>query len=213
MNGRPDSEWPRPASPGSPDGSEVLEHGSRRPPIRWPRPPRVTVILVAVALLAGLAGGYAFGHRHPRPPAPPSPAAAAAAAGAGDGGYPVSQSGPECSALIGSDLQLGLQVTNTSATGMTLRRVVPDLPIGGLKEITQAWGTCGELPLATVVLGNTLAAGASGWFTVTFRVILRGCPGPLPVQFTLDYDQHGREASVRLPGFSDLSQVPYPGCP
>jgi len=212
MNGRRDSEWPRAASPGSPDGSDVLEHGSRRPPIRWRRPPRLTVILVAVALLAGLAGGYALGDRHARQPAPPSPAAAAAAA-AGTGGYPVSQSGPGCSSLIGSDLQLGLQVTNTSATGMTLRRVVPVLPIGGLKEITQAWGTCGELPLATVIPGNTLAAGASGWFTVTFRVIFRGCPQPLPVQFTLDYQQRGREASIRLPGFPDLSQVPYPGCP
>jgi hypothetical protein len=57
----------------------------------------------------------------------------------------------------------------------------------------------------------TLSPGASTWFTVTFKVLVR-CPGPMPVQFLLDYVQRGRPASARLPGFNDLSQVTYSGC-
>jgi hypothetical protein len=34
----------------------------------------------------------------------------------------------------------------------------------------------------------------------------------LPVWFTVDYRSAGEPAAVRLPGFPDLSQVPYSGC-
>jgi hypothetical protein len=56
-----------------------------------------------------------------------------------------------------------------------------------------------------------LDPGASIWFTVTFKV-LTGCPGPLPVQFTVAYDLNGQPVVAQLPGFSDLSEVPYTGC-
>jgi hypothetical protein len=48
--------------------------------------------------------------------------------------------------------------------------------------------------------------------TVTFQVLVK-CPGPLPVQFTVGYDVGGQHAVATLPGFPDLSQVPYKGCP
>jgi hypothetical protein len=47
---------------------------------------------------------------------------------------------------------------------------------------------------------------------VTFRV-LEKCPRPFPVQFTVDYDWLGRAVTVSLPGFVDLTAVPYTGCP
>jgi hypothetical protein len=59
---------------------------------------------------------------------------------------------------------------------------------------------------------NTPTAGASAWFTITFWVRAR-CPGPLPVQFRLRYERAGRARVLLLAGFSDLGQVPYPGCP
>jgi len=37
--------------------------------------------------------------------------------------------------------------------------------------------------------------------------------GPAPVQFTVGYLAQGRPAAASLPGFPDLSQVPYSGCP
>ena len=198
-------------------GDDVLEVGSRRRPgPRW-WPPSAALILGAVALLAGLAVGYAAGVRHAgEHAAPPLPSPAAAlAAPFSAGGFPLSQSGPRCSVQAGHQLQVGLQITNLSREAVRLRRVQVVLPLGGLRVTSQGWGPCGELPAGGEAQGSvlppTLARGASSWFTVTFQVLVR-CPQPRPVHFTLDYDQQGRPAAIRLPGFPDLSQVPYSGC-
>jgi hypothetical protein len=196
-------------------GDDVLEQGGGRSPVpRW-WPPAAVLVLGAAALLGGLAVGYAAGARHAgEHPAPPSPSLAAAPFSAG--GFPLSQSGPQCSVQTGRELQVGLQFTNLSSAAVRLRRVEVVLPLGGLRVTSQAWGPCGELRATGEAPGNilppTLGRGASSWFTVTFQVLVR-CPQPLPVQFTLEYDQQGRPAAIRLPGFPDLGQVPYSGCP
>jgi hypothetical protein len=170
-----------------------------------------------VALVAGLAAGYAVGVRHAgEHAAPPTPSRAAApAAPFSAGGFPLSQSGPQCSVQNGRELQVGLQITNLSSAAVRLRRVEVVLPLRGLRVISQAWGPCGKLPptgeASGSILPPALRRGASSWFTVTFQVLVR-CPQPLPVQFTLDYDQQGRPAAIRLPGFPDLGQIPYSGC-
>jgi hypothetical protein len=174
-------------------------------------------VLGAAGLLVGLAVGYAAGARHAaKPPSPPRAAASQTAPSFSAGGFPLSQSDTGCSAQTDHELQLGLEITNLSATAVTLRRVKVVLPLPGLRVTSQAWGPCGELPGAAEAPGNalppTLGPGASAWFTVTFRVLVR-CPQPLPVQFTLDYEQDGRPAAMPLPGFPDLGQVPYSGCP
>jgi hypothetical protein len=211
-------------------GDDILEHGRERPPVppwlpglRWPAglrslpalrwPPRpAAILLLVVGLVAGLAAGYAAGDRHAgRSAAPLRSGGSSQEEQLASGGLALSQPGPACSAQIGPDLQVGLQVTNVSGAGLTLRRVAVILPIGGLKEIGQAWGPCGELPQADAASAADLPVGASTWFTVTFRVLVP-CPGPLPVEFSVRYVQRGRAASVRLPGFSDLGQVPYRGC-
>ena len=201
-------------------GDDVVELGGRRRlvPRWWPGPG--ALLLGAVALLAGLVIGYTGGARHTgEHAAPPSPSRAAApaapAAPFSAGGFPLSQSGPQCSVQNGRELQVGLQITNLSAGAVRLRQVKVVLPLGGLRVTSQAWGPCGELPGAARAPGNvlppTLRRGASSWFTVTFQVLVR-CPRALPVQFTLDYDQQGRAAAIRLPGFPDLGQVPYSRC-
>jgi hypothetical protein len=198
-------------------GDDVLEMGGRRRLVpRW-WPSSAALVLGAVGLLAGLAVGYAAGARHTgEHAAQPSPSRAAApAAPFSAGGFPLSQSGPQCSVQTGRELQVGLQITNLSSAAVRLRRVEVVLPLGGLRVTSQGWGSCGELPATSEtpnILPPTLGRGASSWFTVTFQVLVR-CPQPLPVQFTLDYDQQGRPAAIRLPGFPDLGQVPYSGCP
>ena len=116
---------------------------------------------------------------------------------------------------IGRELQVGLEITNLSSAAVRLRRVEVVLPLGGLKVTTQAWGPCGQLAATGEASGRilppALGRGISSWFTVTFQVLVR-CPQSLPVQFTLDYDQQGRPAAIRLPGFPDLGQIPYSGC-
>ena len=197
-----------------PAGDDVLEMGSRRGPVlRW-RPGAALVL--AGALLAGLAAGYAAGVRHAgKPPSPPRPAASQTTTSFSAGGFPLSQTGPGCSAQVGHELQLGLEVTNLSGSAITLRRVEVVLPMGGLKVTSQAWGPCGELPSPGEAPGNalhpTLGPGGSAWFTVTFQVLVR-CPQPLPVHFTLDYDQSGRPIAILLPSFPDLGQVSYGKC-
>ena len=201
-------------------GDDVVElGGGRRPVPRW-WPARGALVLGTVALLAGLAVGYAGGARHASGhAAPPTPSRAATpaapAAPFSAGGFPLSQSGPQCSVQNGRELQVGLQITNLSPTAVRLRRVKVVLPLRGLRVTSQAWGPCGELAGASKAPGGflppTLRRGASSWFTVTFQVLVK-CPQPLPVQFTLDYEQQGRRAAIRLPGFPDLGQVPYSRC-
>jgi hypothetical protein len=218
VTGRDDSERPGPDfSPGSSGhsaGDDVLEQaGGQLPVLAWR--PLTAVILVAAGLLVGLVAGYAAGARHARnktAPLPGSRVTASPAAPAAAGAVTLIQSGSQCSAQIGHALQLGIQVTNQSAAGVSLRRVRTVLPLGGLKVASQAWGPCGELPSASYALDNALPAGASTWFTVTVKVGVK-CPGPYPVQFTVDYDQLGRPATINLPGFVDLSHVPYANCP
>jgi hypothetical protein len=199
---------------------DVIQGGSGRPPLlgwrppRIPkpggRPPRIAIVLGAAGLLAGLAAGYAFGTWQAVKPAPARPQATAAAQPVAPiAGSPLGLYGPECSRQIGDELQLGVQVSNDTPTPLVLQEVNALLPLGGLREVSWASGTCGELPGPPPDPG--LAPGNSLWFTVTFRVLVN-CPAPLPVGFDIGYSQGGRHAVTSMPAFPDLGQVPYSGC-
>jgi hypothetical protein len=86
------------------------------------------------------------------------------------------------------------------------------LPLGGLNQVTWQWATCGAIPDGLGQAGIVLMPGQSTWLTATFTVQLH-CPGPLPVQFSVAYLVQGHSVTASLPGFPDLSQVPYSGCP
>jgi hypothetical protein len=167
-----------------------------------------------VALVLGVGVGYAVGRNQ----APSRPAVAPSAKGSTASAAPalslpeLGQSGQQCSEQIGRRLQLGVQVTNESASSVRLSNVRVIMPLGGLKPTAHAWGTCGQLPGSANPQATLVSAGGSAWFTVTFRVLER-CPGALPVRFLLSYDRGGSTKTVRLPGFVDLGHVPYSGCP
>jgi hypothetical protein len=204
-----------PGSPlwGSEPAADVVEQGGRRfPSLHW-RPPRGAAILVAVGLVAGLALGYAAGDRQASKgvsPPRPAPGAASPVPSLVAGSPALTQTFGTCAAQVGRELQLGVQVTNRSTADITLKLVHPVLPLGGLKWVSQQWAPCSAL--ATGQDPAILTPGASTWFSVTFEVLLR-CPGPLPVQFMIDYELNGQPAVTTLPGFPNLSQVPYAGCP
>jgi hypothetical protein len=200
------------------DSHDVVGQDGGR--FRFPdwRPSRLSrggAILAAFTLVVGLTAGYAAG-RLPagnRSAAPPPPRTSPSSATPPVAISPaLIQNATGCSAQVGRNLlQLGVPVTNQSATAVTLGWIDVTTPPGGLRIISQRWGPCGALPTGQEMVGDTLAAGDTTWLTVTFKVLVK-CPGPLPVQFSVGYDAGGSDGSASLPGFSDLSQVPYPGC-
>jgi hypothetical protein len=212
------------SSPGAGDpAADVVEQGGRNfPSLNW-RPRRSAAILLAVGLIIGLAAGYAAGNRQASGNASPPTASHGSASPVPaptprmnidevvpyDNGPALNQADGTCFAQSGRELQLGVQVTNGSAAEIRLGRIHTVLPLGGLRVISQQWAPCGAIgvPQDPAPLGP----GDSTWFSVTLKV-LAGCPGPYPVQFTVDYSWAGVAATVRLPGFPDLGQVPYAGC-
>jgi hypothetical protein len=145
----------------------------------------------------------------------------------------LAQNGGECSVQHGRDLQVGVEVVNLSGTPVTLGQVRTTLPLGGLRLVSQQWAPCGAIFPAGQAAGSgaIVFIGAStgeveagngadaavlppygaAWLSVTFRVQV-ACPGPLPVQFSVSYQENGRTDTTQLPGFSDLRQVTYTGC-
>jgi hypothetical protein len=191
---------------------------------RW-RPSRGAAVFAAAALVVGVAAGYAAGDRHARGgaalPAPSASSGPVPAPSASPGSVPatsfsfagaLTQDTGACSAQTAQGLQLGVQVSNQSPQPLTLRTPRAVLPLGGLKEVGWQWSACGALPNGLGQADQILMPGQSIWMTVTFKV-QRHCPAAYPVQFTVGYLVQGKSVAVSLPGFPDLSQVPYSGCP
>ena len=206
------------SSPGTDDSAaDVVEQGGRRffsslnwPSMKW-RPPRRAAILLAAGLIIGLAVGYATGYRQaPRnASAPPAPSSGPAST-VFTGGLALTQDTSTCSVQSGRELQLGVQVTNQSAGPIGLGRIRTVLPLSGLRVVSQQWAPCGAI--GAVQVPDTLGPGDSTWLSVTVQVLV-ACPAPIPVQFAVGCTYAGEAATVALPGFPDLGNVPYSGCP
>lgn len=185
-----------------PSDADVLDVGTR-----WPlRAPRAG--LAVAALVAGLIVGYLAGHVQAARPGKPRPAASAIIPA---GQVALIDTGNRCAAQQGNDLQLGMQVENQSGQPVTLGKIVPVLPLGGLRAVSSQLGSCGLLPGHARGPSRSLAPGSTGWLTVTFAVLIR-CPQPIPVQFKVSYAQHGRSVTASFSGFPDLGQVRYGDC-
>jgi hypothetical protein len=185
-----------------------------RLPDGW-RPARGASILAATALVVGLCAGYAAGHGSGTRPT--RVGASATAPLSLDPttlfSLELTQGAGACSVQSGRHLTLGVQVTNQSTVPVTLESVKAVLPLGGLTEVSWRWAPCGAIP--QTLAGHEvdiLQPGDSTWLTMLFSV-QHGCPAPLPVQFTIGYLATGHSVTANLPGFPDLTQVPYTGCP
>jgi hypothetical protein len=191
------------------------------PPPGW-RPSRGAAAFAATALALGLVVGYTAGDRHGRRGTAvpePTPAASSSAAPPATSVFPfavssaIIQGTGACSVQSGRHLALGVQFSNLSPEPLTLDSARAVLPLGGLTAGAWHWTPCGALPQTpTDPEDEILLPGASTWLTMTFSVKV-GCPGALPVQFSIGYLAQGRSLTASLPGFPDLSQVPYTGCP
>jgi len=187
--------------------TDIIESEPEPNRVRLPRPPRATAVALVLALIiAGATAGYLVGshgsHRTTTTPgAPPSSTTPA-------GTQPIAGTGNRCSAQLGDQLQLGIEIINRSTTTITLHQVQAVLPLHGLRPTSSTWGSCGQLSPPAGGHDYPLPAGATNWLTITFDVLVP-CPGGLPVLFTFRYTQAGRPGTAGLPGFPDLGDVPY----
>jgi len=160
--------------------------------------------------MAGFVGGrISAHHKHPvaaKPASTPvrTPEAFSVA--------PVVFTGDSCGVQRGMDLQLGIEIMNQSTKAVTLGKISPTFPLGGLHLVASGLGTCGEIPVASPFANSVLRPGMTSWITATVSVAVR-CPQPLPVGFMVRYAQSGRSSATVLDGFPDLSQVAYRDCP
>jgi hypothetical protein len=172
-------------------------------------------VLAVVALAAGLAAGYAAGDRARGGTALPAPSGSLAASPGSffsfAGAPALTQDTGACSVQRGHDLVLGVQLTNQSTQPVMLTTTKAVLPMGGLRQVTWQWATCGAVDAPPAQADDFLMPGESAWMSVTFTV-KEECPNALPVQFSVGYLVQGKPATASLPGFPDLSQVPYSGC-
>jgi hypothetical protein len=195
-------------------------------PLR-PTPSRATAAGAVPSAAAGFAAPV-----YP-PPAPGGPAYSSNLGVALLSG--LAQTGGACSVQHGQELQVGVEVINLSETSVTLGQVKPILPHGGLRLVSQQWAPCGALSpswqaadggmivfvkssAGVVEVGSATPAGAAvlppngtAWLSDTFRVLV-ACPSPLPVQFSVSYQENGRTDTAQLAGFPNLAQVAYTGC-
>jgi hypothetical protein len=196
------------------------------------RPSRGAALLAAVALVAGLGAGFAAGRDTSggaRPAAAPSASTTIIAPSTQVRvpvlGNPLSAPGPavgqlieSCSTQTGTRLELGIEVSNTSSTAVTLTGVTPEYAITGgqLSEVSWRWGPCvtvrSGLDQPAISRGNvSLAPGATTWLSVTFDVHVR-CPSGFPVGFDVRYAAGHVDVTAALPGFPEVSPVQYSGC-
>jgi hypothetical protein len=147
----------------------------------------------------------------------------------------LAQTGGACSVQRGRELQVGMEVINLSDTAVTLGQARAVLPRGGLRLVSQQWAPCGALSpswqaadggmiVSVKSSGGVVESGSStpgsaavlppngtAWLSATFRVPAT-CPSPLPVQFSVSYQDNGRTGTAQLAGFPDLGQVTRTGC-
>jgi hypothetical protein len=213
---------------------DILEQQSRLRLSRLPspgwRPSRGASILAAVTLAIGLAAGYAVGHGQGpgAAPAPDKPAApvgqapdgatfetiVATAPPASTGFGPALTEDPgTCSVQTGRDLELGIPVTNQSGARVLLESVKPVPGVSGLlKVLSWGWDPCGFDHDGIVPDTVALGPGETTWVTAVVQPLV-ACPGPAPLQFQVTYSINSLRNTSNLPGFPDLSDVHYSGCP
>src|SRR5215468_10902793 len=141
---------------------DVIEVGSGRSALQRQR--LGVAGLVCVTLVVGLVLGYLRGTQRaqqktsatlptgvsatPRllvpaatqPPTPPTGVSATPRLLVSAGTQPPTPTGKRCSAQLGNQLQLGVEVVNQSSVDTTLMQAGVNLPMGGLRVAAVAWG-------------------------------------------------------------------------
>jgi len=205
------------AATADPDGGDVIPGRSPRPPVRWSLRPSWLVGLLAVVLAGGISIGYLVGgHGETRTVlAPPGTAERSISeslpAGSALAELPqLRTTGNTCyGTLADRQLMVGIEIVNDGLQPVDLRDVQGTFPLNGLRQVDSQVGQCDNNSNERVA-GHRIEPSATVWITLTVDVLVP-CPGPLPVMFQVATD--GVSGITTFPGFPDLGDVPYPGCP
>jgi hypothetical protein len=192
-------------------GHDAIDSHTRG--VDWWRMRRTQYLFTAVLLVVAVIVAYQLGSRAKK--AAPSPVVSSPQPVAStpiDRSPALAETGLQCAAQVGKQLQVGIQIINQSVRPLTLMTLTPTMPGGGLRATSQARGTCGQLTLTAPIAGTVLAPGATIWSTMTLDVLV-SCPGAYPVQFSFVIAQGRTGSTVKLGGFNDLGGVTYSGCP
>jgi hypothetical protein len=203
-------------APSEPDGGDVITGRTPRPPLRWSLRPSWLAGLLLVALAAGLCIGYAVhGDKRITTTGPSGfPSTSGSPAGSVLAEFPSLQAtGNMCSGQPDQShrLMVGVEITNGAPRPIVLSDVKGVFPLGGLRVVDTQVGACDNTSTQHVA-GHLFEPSATVWISLTLDVLVR-CPGPLPVSFQVDYTIDGAAGTQEVHGFSDLGNVPYPGCP
>jgi hypothetical protein len=199
---------------------DVIDTQRRASPLDRIGARRLAIAAVVAALAVGVGLGYLSGTHSSKTKATPAAAPTPSATTSSPPDFPISltPTGARCSLQSGNVLQLGIEIHNGYPDRVTLDSATVEVPLGGLRVIRSARGTCGQLPAqigndvgGDDIAGYDLAPGQNAWLVARVRVLVT-CPSPLPVQFEVAYTRAGRHATTLLGGFPDLGGVPYTGC-
>jgi hypothetical protein len=179
--------------------------------------------LLAVALLAGIGIGYLIGRPDgdrqaagPTPPPTLSTSGSAVPAGSALAELPpqLDLIGPTCVSVLataGRPVTVGVKLVNNGSRPVVLDSVRAVFPLGGLRQLDTRLGHC-DVHAAGQVQRHVIEPAGTARVSMNLAVLVR-CPGPLPVQFRIDYTVDGAPATETLSPFPDLGELSYPGCP
>jgi hypothetical protein len=190
---------------------DVVDHRPRSVVDRLGQRRMLAGLLIAT-LAVGIGVGFFSGRHAARSGAPATTTVVRSVTPSSGPFDQVISTGARCSAQIGHQLQLGVEVRNELTVPVKLIDARTALPMGGFRLTGTVRGACGMLPGADDTIdGYELAVGAAVWLTVRLEVLV-ACPTPLPVQISLRYVQAGHNETAIVGGFPDLGGVPYSGC-
>jgi hypothetical protein len=202
------------AADGAGAGGDVIHGRPPRSSTRWPMRPSWLAGALVVALLAGIGIGYLIGHsdhgKHVAA-ATPTPSALSPVVRALPG--IALRPGTTCFGLAASNgepLMVGVELADEDIRPVVLTGLHGVFPLGGLRQIGSQVGQCDNNAIEQVS-GHRIEPSATIWLSLILDVQVR-CPGPLPVQFRLDYTVGGTPSTQTVNPFPDLDGVPYPGC-
>jgi hypothetical protein len=187
------------------------------------RPRTALLVLVAAAVIVAGVVSLRRGVEPVRVPPPASPPAAQMPPPPGQVGPPSPEPLPEVPALLvnpvceplrtdgHSRLDVSFMLVNTIARPVTLVRIKPVLPLGGLRELSTEYrsGTC----IAPGAPLRTRDVRAGGTLLVVLRLALPPtCPAPYPVEADLTERRDGRVVTAGIHLLSDLGAVHFTTC-